>query len=152
LILESCGWSHFLHIFQEISFLMNVFKIDSQGASYDPNKAIGKMSWFLDRGLDLQIPILSCFFLNIDNFWTIDCRKSRLVSFSLYFPGDFISHNVFIIDSQGASYDSNKAIGKMSWFSDRGLDLQIPILSCFFLKVDNFWTVDRRKSRLASFF
>jgi hypothetical protein len=36
-------------------------KIDSQGASYDPNKAIGKMSWFLDWGLDLQIPILSCF-------------------------------------------------------------------------------------------
>jgi hypothetical protein len=23
-------------------------KIDSQGASYDPNKAIGKMSWFMD--------------------------------------------------------------------------------------------------------
>jgi hypothetical protein len=47
---------------------MNVFEIDSQGASYDPNKAIGKMSWFLDRGLDLQIPILSCFFFKIDNF------------------------------------------------------------------------------------
>ena len=47
---------------------MNFLKIDSQGASYDPNKATGKMSWFLDWGFDLQIPILSLFFLKMDNF------------------------------------------------------------------------------------
>jgi hypothetical protein len=59
--LESRSGSHFLYIFQVISFLINILKIN-------PNKAIGKMSWFLDCGLDLQIPILICFFLKIDNF------------------------------------------------------------------------------------
>jgi hypothetical protein len=49
--------NHFLYIFQEISFLLKFLKIDSQGASYDPNKAIVKMSWFPDWGLDLQTPI-----------------------------------------------------------------------------------------------
>jgi hypothetical protein len=29
---------------------------------------VSKMSWYLDWGLDLKIPILSCFFLKMDNF------------------------------------------------------------------------------------
>jgi hypothetical protein len=41
LIIEGRGWSHFLHIFQVIPFRINFLKIDSQGASYDPYKAVG---------------------------------------------------------------------------------------------------------------
>jgi hypothetical protein len=39
--LESCGWSHFLSILQEIPFCMNFLKIDSQGASSTQYTAVG---------------------------------------------------------------------------------------------------------------
>jgi hypothetical protein len=38
--LEGRGWSHFLRNFQEIPFCI-ILKIESQRASYDPNKAVG---------------------------------------------------------------------------------------------------------------
>jgi hypothetical protein len=41
LIVEGRGWSQFRHLFQEIPFHINYLKIDSQGALYNPNKAVG---------------------------------------------------------------------------------------------------------------
>jgi hypothetical protein len=38
LIVESRDWSHFLHIFKEISLGKDILKIDSQGAPYEPTK------------------------------------------------------------------------------------------------------------------
>jgi hypothetical protein len=41
LIVEGCGWSHFLCLFEEIPFPIHFLKIDSQGAPYDPNNVVG---------------------------------------------------------------------------------------------------------------
>ena len=88
----------FQKIYAKWNLLGNMKKMRPTATFYDqPFKS--SLFWEEEKPWKLQIWVLLYFycksFLKMGNFWTVDGRRSRLVSVSLSFQGDSILHKFF---------------------------------------------------------